>query len=262
MAGKYFGFIYEWYNRVEKMFYLGSHFGSERDRYSGSGSAFKKAYKAHPEDFKRRILQYCNIDDHDFLLLLEGGFLKYIKHEEIGVKYFNKSLRALGMDPETSRKLGNKRVADGTHNFLGGEIQNKRVAEGTHPFLGGEEVRKRVADGTHHFLGGEMQRRNTLERVAEGTYHLLGPKVNNKRVAEGTHPFLGGEEVRKRVADGTHHFLGPEMSNKRIADGTHNLLGKNQAKLECPHCGFVCNEGLAKRWHFDNCKHLILEAAE
>jgi uncharacterized protein len=53
VAGKYFGFIYEWYNRVEKMFYLGSHFGSERDRYSGSGSAFKKAYKAHPEDFKR-----------------------------------------------------------------------------------------------------------------------------------------------------------------------------------------------------------------
>lgn len=25
-------------------------------------------------------------------------------------------------------------------------------------------------------------------------------------------------------------------------------------KLECPHCGKACKPGLAKRWHFDNCK--------
>jgi hypothetical protein len=71
----YFGFIYHWYNRVEKKFYLGSHFGSEGGGYSGSGTDFIPAYAAHPEDFKRRVLQYCNVDDADFLRkLLEQSF--------------------------------------------------------------------------------------------------------------------------------------------------------------------------------------------
>jgi hypothetical protein len=55
-----------------------------------------------------------------------------------------------------AQKCALKRVADGTHNFLGGGLQRQRVKNGTHPFLGGEISRKnanrRVADGTHNFL--------------------------------------------------------------------------------------------------------------
>ena len=140
---------------------------------------------------------------------------------------------------ETRQKISEinqKRVADGTHPFLGGEINQKRVADGTHPFLGGELQRhtnqKRLENGTHHFLNSEFQRRTNQKRVADGTHNFLGGETNQKRVADGTHPFLDGEISRrtqkKRVADGTHHFLDGEISRrtqkKRVADGTHNFL--------------------------------------
>lgn len=87
-----------------------------------------------------------------------------------------------------------------------------RVEKGTHPFLGGkiqgESGRKRVADGTHNFLGSE----HALKRVADGTHPLLDrakARVRNlKRSAEGTNPFLDPEVARKNVrnqlAAGTH----------------------------------------------------------
>ena len=85
---------------------------------------------------------------------------------------------------EASRESNRKRVKDGTHHLLDGEIQRKtqrkRVEDGTHPFLGGEINRKRIEDGAHNFLDSEFQeftRYNNREiqrkYVAEGTHHLL-----------------------------------------------------------------------------------------
>jgi hypothetical protein len=53
---------------------------------------------------------------------------------------------------ELNRAQNLKRVADGTHNFLGSDTNRKRIENGTHHLLGGELQRKRVTDGTHHFL--------------------------------------------------------------------------------------------------------------
>jgi len=49
---------------------------------------------------------------------------------------------------------------------------------------------KRVADGTHHLLSGDIQRKNSAERIADGTHHLLGPETNQKRLDDQTHNFL------------------------------------------------------------------------
>ena len=70
---------------------------------------------------------------------------------------------------ETRQKMSksvSKRVEDGTHPFLDGEVQRrtqkKLVEEGTHRFLGGEIPRgaqkKLVEEGKHHFLDGEVSR--------------------------------------------------------------------------------------------------------
>ena len=138
---------------------------------------------------------------------------------------------------ETCQKISEsnyKRVADGTHPFLGGELQQrnarKQLEDGTHPFLGGEVQRRRIEDGTHPFLGGEMQREVQRKRVESGTHHFLGENnPSHKRVEDGTHNFLGkNNPSHKRLEDGTHNFLGDKNpSHKRVADGTHNLLGKN-----------------------------------
>ena len=217
----YFGFIYLWRDRLTGMFYLGSHMGSETDHYKGSGPSFKKAYRERPEDFKRRILQYCSVDNGRFLLSQEQRWLDQIRYEELGVRYYNKSHIARGIDSKTA-----------LIHFV---------------------------DGTHIFLNSEFHRKNALKRVADGTHNLLGGEAVRQRVVDGTHNLQCSENAKKRVADRTHNFLdkkaAKERAFKQVAKGTHPFLDKNQPKLECPHCGFICRKNMAIRWHFDNCKH-------
>ena len=192
--------------------------------------------------FSVEIIQYPGISD-EALNAVERWKIRHLQTLSPGG--FNLTEGGEGGNPseETRQKISEsnyKRVDEGTHHFLGGEISRrtnkKRVDEGTHHFLGGEVNKNRVADGTHHLLGGEIQRRTNKKRVDEGTHHFLGGEVNKNRVADGTHHLLGGEIQRrtnkKRVDEGTHNLLGDKNPvHKRVADGTHNFLGdKNPAK--------------------------------
>lgn len=123
---------------------------------------------------------------------------------------------------EYQRKLGRKRVKEGTHHFLGPKVNKKRVKEGTHNFLDGDIQHRRVKEGTHNFLGGDIQRNNNL-----------------RRVKDGTHPFLDSQKQSERAL-------------KRVKDGTHPFL--NPPQLKCPHCDKIGARAPMKRWHFDNCK--------
>ena len=76
------------------------------------------------------------------------------------------------------------------HQFLGGEIARKtnaaRLAAGTHNLLGEKNPsRIRIANKTHNWLGGEYQRNQQLKLVAEGRH------ASHARVSKGTHNFLG-----------------------------------------------------------------------
>ena len=120
----------------------------------------------------------------------------------------------------------------------------------------------RVENGTHHFLGGEIQHR----RVREGTHHLMGDgelqrKNAETRIKNGTHNFLDKEAARqrniKRLKAGTHHLAGGEHQKKQIATGTHPFLGNNSTtkmSWQCPHCKKTGKgKGPFNRWHGDNC---------
>ena len=109
------------------------------------------------------------------------------KIAELGAKQhgYNETHGGDGWDSETAKENNRKKVANGTHNFLGGEIQRKsnlkRVANGTHPFVGGELNRKRLEEGTHNFLGPEFQRNVNLKRVANGTHNFLDPEFRRRQ---------------------------------------------------------------------------------
>jgi hypothetical protein len=83
-----YGFVYIWYDRKHKRFYVGKHWGNEDDGYICSSSWMKRAYKKRPQDFKRRILK-TNINDKKLLLIEEFKWLQLIKKEELGKKYYN-----------------------------------------------------------------------------------------------------------------------------------------------------------------------------
>jgi hypothetical protein len=167
--------------------------------------------------------------------------------------------RILILPEEKSRLMqleNTKRIQNGTHNLLGGEVA--RVS-----------AKQRLTNGTHHFLNSEFQSKVLqiqLEKVKNGTHHLMkkddGTSVSSNRVENGTHHFLDSEFQRdinlNRVKNGTHHFLGSTMNSKRIHDGSHNFLGKNspsQVEWACQYCG---KQGKGKgnftKNHGVNCK--------
>lgn len=127
-----------------------------------------------------------------------------------------------------------KRIDEGTHHFLGGEIQSK-------------SNQRRIKSGTHHLLRRLDGTSHATDRITAGTHHFLtradGSSVTGDRVKNGTHPWLGGEQSRKNnlkmVEEGIHPFLGGKLNKKRIDEGTHHFLGKdspNKTRCSCIFC--------------------------
>jgi len=83
-----YGFVYLWYDKKHKRFYIGSHWGREDDGYICSSKWMKQAYKIRPQDFKRRILKRV-CDCRKTMLLIEAEFINRIKPTEIKTKYYN-----------------------------------------------------------------------------------------------------------------------------------------------------------------------------
>ena len=83
-----YGFVYIWFDKKRKMYYIGSHWGTETDGYLCSSNRMRDAHRRRPNDFKRRILNriYSN---REFLMKKEYYWLSYIKSDELGKKYYN-----------------------------------------------------------------------------------------------------------------------------------------------------------------------------
>ena len=81
------GFIYIWYDRKRKMYYIGSHWGRIDDGYICSSNRMRDAYRRRPQDFKRRIIKIGI--ERTKLLDEEHEWLQKIKESELGKKYYN-----------------------------------------------------------------------------------------------------------------------------------------------------------------------------
>ena len=63
---KKYGFVYIWYDRKRKMYYIGCHWGTTNDGYICSSKRMRDNYRNRPQDFKRRILR-SNIEREKLL---------------------------------------------------------------------------------------------------------------------------------------------------------------------------------------------------
>jgi len=88
MTEKY-GFVYVWYDRQRKRYYVGSHWGNENDRYVCSSTWMKHVYKKNPMLFKRRVVKRIYTSRAD-LLVEEQRWLDMIKDHELAT--FNTTL--------------------------------------------------------------------------------------------------------------------------------------------------------------------------
>ena len=87
MKEKY-GFVYIWYDKKHKRYYIGCRWGNENDGYICSSPWMKRGYKKRSNDFKRKILAKVYTNKKD-LLEEEYKWLSLIKNDELGKKYYN-----------------------------------------------------------------------------------------------------------------------------------------------------------------------------
>lgn len=71
------------------------------------------------------------------------------------------------------------------------ERNAKLISDGLHPFITNNPTPQRVKDGTHNFLGGEVQRAANLKLVSEGRHPFQDKEAAKRRIdklmAEGRH---------------------------------------------------------------------------
>ena len=191
------GFVYIWYDRKRKMYYIGCHWGKENDGYICSSNRMRDAYRRRPEDFKRRIIER-NIE-RNILLEKEHKWLSFIQDDELSKKYYNLRKHKWGHWSSKKEKLSS--VSEKVRRF-----QMNLVENGTHQWSGEKNPSiKSIKDGTHPWL--KQEHSDNTRRIQ---YEL---------VASGIHPFLGGEvsskSNMKRVEDRTHNFL---LENRKMID--------------------------------------------
>ncbi|MEN9388927.1 MAG: Sinorhizobium phage phiM12 [Candidatus Parcubacteria bacterium] len=96
-------FVYMWFDKNRKMFYVGQHSGSFDDEYTSSSRWLSGEIRFRPNDFKRRIIKTFSCKNE--AQIYEGYLLTLIKSHEFGKKYYNiKSGKPKGTKPWNAGK--------------------------------------------------------------------------------------------------------------------------------------------------------------
>ena len=153
-------------------------------------SIYKKHFGEIPKDKFGRSMEIHHIDgnhkNNDIsnlkLVTIQEHFDIHFSQGDYGACLIMSE--RMKISPEEKTKLAKQNVArmkeKGQLVFTDSEWQRqnqlRRVREGTHHLLGGELQRKHVAEGNHHFLGGKIQSNLQTKLLSEGK-HISQTKI-------------------------------------------------------------------------------------
>jgi hypothetical protein len=133
------GFIYIWFDKKRKMYYIGSHYGTINDGYICSSNRMRDAYRRRPKDFKRRIIKR-NID-RTVLLTEEHNWLLLIRDDELGKKYYNLRKHKWG---HWSTDI-NKRISVG-EKISASPNRNKNISDANKGRIVSDETKQKIRE--------------------------------------------------------------------------------------------------------------------
>jgi len=81
-------FVYLWFDKNRRMFYIGSHSGSTTDGYVSSSRWLSGEVAYRPDEFTKRVLSYH--PTNGAMIREEHRLLAMIKDYEFGTKYYNR----------------------------------------------------------------------------------------------------------------------------------------------------------------------------
>jgi hypothetical protein len=168
-----YGFVYIWFDRKHKRYYVGAHWGSETDGYVCSSPWMKKAYSRRPQDFKRRILErvYSNRKE---TFIAEEKYLDLIKKEEFGKKYYNlRNIKSHWSTSDEKTKSIGKKISNSHKNNPDFGKWNKGLERS-------EETRNKISESTSMAMKLHYEKNprteETRNKISENSIRLQREK--------------------------------------------------------------------------------------
>lgn len=185
-----YGFVYIWYDRKHKRYYIGCRWGNENDGYVCSSVWMKQGYKHRPQDFKRKILSRVYTNKKE-LLEEEFKWLSLIKDDELGKKYYNLHNHHFGhwsTDENSKLSVGEKI-----------SLSHKKYENWGHWNVGfkhSEETKEKLKEANRKQFEDqkqrEMRRQKSLELWSDPEYRRINTE-NKKGKTQSK------EQIQKRV---------------------------------------------------------------
>lgn len=165
-----YGFVYIWYDKKHKRYYIGCRWGDETDGYICSSAWMKQGYKHRPNDFKRKILSRIYTNKKD-LLEEEHKWLSKIKDEELGVKYYNLHNHHFGhwsTNEQSKLTIGQKISKAHKSNPNHGAWSKGKVFS--------EETKKKISEktslGLQEYYKNNSRTEETRKKISENSKRL------------------------------------------------------------------------------------------
>jgi hypothetical protein len=209
------GFIYLWYDKLRKMFYVGSHKGNEHDNYICSSKHMIREYRKRPQDFKRKILEKCSIEtllerEQHWLSLIKTKELYYYESKYYNVKRFAAGGNTLEHHPDREkiiRKRYGKKHSDGIKKAIANrsqeckDLQKRRQKSTLMNTLNQKTNWYQAKKTTVYYNGIFYKTYNTVRELAKDLN--LDSSTITKRIDEGIwyvkqkrkHPFNVGDII-------------------------------------------------------------------
>lgn len=222
-----YGFVYIWYDRKYKRYYIGCHWGREDDGYICSSTWMRNSFNRRKEDFKRRIITKTSIREE--LFELEDSYLNLIKNEEFGTKYYNLQKHWKHWSKKEYTRLSTK----------------ERISQKTKEAMARPEVKQKYKES----LKTRNTRSSDPEVRVKRAKSMLGKNVGKIHTAET-------REKNRLGHLGKVHS--DETKSKIAAAGVFKSL--NTKVVSCVHCGTKGNPGNIGRYHNDKCKSKLINS--
>lgn len=217
------GFIYIWYDRKRKMYYIGKHLGTEDDGYICSSDRMRDAYQYRPHDFKRRIIQR-NVP-RDLLSEEEFKWLSLIKDEELNTRYYNVCRRFCGgfygnHSEETKQKL---REARAKQVISHSEATRKKQSEARKGMMFTEEHRKNLSEahkGKRQPLSEETKRKISEKHKGKPRPYARVPRSDEvkEKISKSNKGKPKSIEHRKATSEGIKLWWASKKENDNIKE--------------------------------------------
>lgn len=232
-----YGFVYVWFDKKRKKYYIGSHWGTETDGYVCSSNIMRKAYRRRSQDFKRRVVCLCSTKQ---LLLEEENRYLAIASNKNKEKYYNinfnvfnhwasnENYKTIGQKISESHKKNpnwgqwskGKPVSEKTKEKLRqanlGKKHSEETKEKCRSYKHTEEARLKISEagiGRTH----TEETKKVLSDFHKGKQHHIPTEENMKKFLEAGHK----ANLGKQRSDETKKKISETISGSRwITDGT------------------------------------------